>query len=421
MADNGELSGYKCPNCAAPLVFNGELQKMVCEYCDSQFDMSEFSKDAVHRDENLKWETSTNTSKIEGEGMKEYVCSSCGAGLITGEGTGATECPYCGNPVNIKETFEGMNVPDGLIPFALKKDAAKDALIKFYGDKKLLPDDFKDQNHLDNIMGLYVPFWLFSCTADGAGYFNATKERRIQKPGNDQREIKEFRVMRKGRMDFVNVPADGSKEMDDAYMDSIEPYDYSKITDYNPAYLSGYVANKYDEDQEAVKNRVTERLRTTVANELEKTVTGYDTVSKAGCDVDMLNPVIKNCLMPVWMLSTKYNDQVYSFAMNGQTGKVTGNLPIDPAKKTKEFIIPAIITFVIAVIICLITSAEFMGYVVALIIAAAVGWIKMSSEVSKMSAHKGTQASNYLVKNSFKLESKQDKLVNTRYEEIREN
>nr|MCR5390029.1 hypothetical protein [Lachnospiraceae bacterium] len=126
-------------------------------------------------------------------------------------------------------------------------------------------------------------------------------------------------------------------------------------------------------------------------------------------------------LMPVWMLSTKYNDQVYSFAMNGQTGKVTGNLPIDPGKKTKAFVIPAIITFVIAVIICLIADAEFMGYVVALIIAVAVGWIKMSSEVSKMSAHKGTQASNYLVKNSFKLENKQDKLVNTRYEEIREN
>ncbi|OQA26317.1 MAG: DNA-directed RNA polymerase subunit P [Firmicutes bacterium ADurb.Bin354] len=414
-----DLKGYKCPNCGAPLVFKGDVQKMVCEFCDSSFEMSEFAGDAKHKGDVQEGEwQQEDKGHINEEGMLEYVCKSCGAALITQQGTGATECPYCGNPVVISNTFSGMDLPDGVLPFAVDKKSAKDALLRFYSDKKLLPDNFKDNNHLDNISGIYVPFWLFDCKADGNGFFKATKERTVTRNGKEQKEIQEYRVLRSGTMDFKNVPADGSKEMDDSYMDSLEPFDYSKMTDYNPAYLSGYLANKYDEDKNDVRERVDSRMRATVETELRKTVTGYTSVNTQACDVAISDARIRYCMLPVWMLATKYNNQVFSFAMNGQTGAVTGNLPIDKGKCTKLFWTTTLVCALIAsILVCFIDELFSTTEVIALGIAVMIGFIRLSSEKSKMTAHKGSEASRYLVRDSLKITNRQDKHVNTRYED----
>lgn len=417
MGEEKDLQGYKCPNCGGPLIYKGDVQKMVCEYCDSTFEMSEFSEDTKHKDAPTDW-SSVDNGTIDGDGMSEYICESCGAALITQETTGATECPYCGNPVVVSATFSGMNLPDAVLPFKVDKKSATDALKNFYKGKKLLPNGFVDTNHIDNISGMYVPFWLFDCNAKGSGFYNAT----IEKDKGDQKEIKEYKVMRSATMRFENVPADGAKGMKDEYMDSIEPFNFKELTDYNPAYLSGYVANKYDENQDEVKNRVDSRMRDTVRNELRSTVNGYTSVSEQSCNVDFDDATIRYCMLPVWMLSTRYKGEVYSFAMNGQTGKVTGDLPIDNGKKTGMFITTSLISFVVMAILFIIgivlLEMEFsvITLIIALIIALIIGGCVTGAEVHKMTAHRGTSASAYLVKDSFKLIGKNDRHVRTRYE-----
>ena len=228
--------------------------------------------------------------------------------------------------------------------------------------------------------------------------------------------------MRSASMRFEHVPADGSKEMKDEYMDSIEPFNFKELTDYNPAYLSGYVANKYDENQEEVKNRVDSRMRDTVRNELRATVNGYNSVSEQSCNVEFDDATIRYCMLPVWMLSTRYKGEVYSFAMNGQTGKVTGDLPIDNGKKTGMFITTSLTSFVVMLILFLIgvflLGMEFslIPIVIALAVALLIGGCVTSAEVHKMTAHRGTSASAYLIKDSFKLLAKNDRHVRTRYE-----
>ena len=411
------LKGYKCPNCGAPLVYKGDVQKMVCEFCDSQFEMSEFSEDTLHRDEAADWQQN-HAAAMDESGMKEYVCKSCGAGLVTAEGTGATECPYCGNPVVVSETFSGMNVPDGVLPFKVDKKSAKDALLNFYKGKKLLPNDFVESNHLDNITGLYVPFWLFSCGASADAFYEAKKERKVKDGDDDKTEVKEYRVQRSGSMSFENVPADGSKEMNNAYMDSLEPFDYKDIVDYNPAFLQGYLANKYDEDQKEVEERVDRRMRSTVSEKLRETVKGYDSVTELSCDVSFSDPLIKCCLLPVWMLSTRYGDGVYSFAMNGQTGEVTGDLPIDKGKQTFWFCIPALISFAVIMLVLAFTGhLETWPVVFALLASLIVGAIYVGGERSKMSSHEGTDAGRYLNHESVNISVRTDRHIRTYYED----
>lgn len=419
MADNG-FHDYKCPNCGAPLAFRGDLNKMACEYCDSQFDMSEFSQDTQVKEEVTDWQQ-TSTQQMDGAGMKEYVCNTCAAVLVADEKVGATECPYCGNPLVIKDSFEGINLPDGIIPFAVDKRSAQAALTNFYKGKKLIPDSFIDKNRIDNINGVYVPFWLFDCDTEGDCFYRATKERQYDKGDEVWKEIQDYAVTRSAKMRFEKVPADGSKEMKDAYMDSLEPYDYSKITDYNPAYMSGYVASKYDEDANAVKERVDGRIRNTAKQKIRETVKGYTSVNPTSENIHIRDGRVRYCMLPVWMLSTQWNGQVYSFAMNGQSGKVVGDLPIDQGKSTKLFLSRFVIIALIAAAILYFAMDGFGATTIlgAIVVGLIGAFVALSSAKAAMVAAEKTQADHFLVNNSFGLTRQADKYTGTRHEFVR--
>ena len=162
-----DIQEYKCPNCGGKLTFDSNAQKMVCPYCDSEIDVAALKDydnglDQFTQQDVMDWETAGHVwQEGETEGMRVYVCKSCGGQIIGDANLGATSCPYCGNPVVLMGQFSGDLKPDLVIPFQLDKKAAKEAYLRHLEGKKLLPKLFKDQNHIDEIKGVYVPFWLF--------------------------------------------------------------------------------------------------------------------------------------------------------------------------------------------------------------------------------------------------------------------
>ena len=115
-------------------------------------------------------------------------------------------------------------------------------------------------------------------------------------------------------------------------MDSIEPFDYSDMKDFSMAYLPGFLADKYDVSEEASRERAETRCENTVESALRNTVLGYESVMELGKNLNIRRGNVSYALMPVWMLTTKYKDKNYLFAMNGQTGKMAGDLPTSMAK-----------------------------------------------------------------------------------------
>ena len=166
------LQEYKCPCCGGAIAFDSTLQKMKCPYCDTEFEMETLEGyDAELQSEepdNMEWETTAGGDWQEGEtdGLRSYVCKSCGGEIVGDANTAATACPFCGNPVVMMGQFSGALKPDLVIPFKLDKKAAKAGLMKHLTGKRLLPKIFKDQNHIDEIKGVYVPFWLFDTDVD---------------------------------------------------------------------------------------------------------------------------------------------------------------------------------------------------------------------------------------------------------------
>ncbi len=326
---------YKCPCCNAGLKYDSKTGEMVCEYCDNKFSveqleqLSEIEKEAEEKSD-AKWDKYEST-KTEEEAT-EFICQSCGA-AITGDDTmAATECPYCGNPVIIKQRIDGLLRPDYVIPFKLDKQAAKDALKKFYKGKVLLPKMFREENNIDKITGIYVPFWLFDCEANGRMSFDATRVSSWRSGDYQYTKTSHFLVRRSGEMAFEKIPVDASEKMDDAYMDSLEPFNYNEMVDFGSAYLSGFFADRYDVSDEECSPRAAKRVRTSLEDELRATVVGYSGVTTKSSNIKTSNGDIKYALFPVYMLNTKYRGKTYTFAMNGQTGKFVGKLPVSKGR-----------------------------------------------------------------------------------------
>ena len=333
-----EVMNYQCPACGGPLKFlDGSLK---CEYCESVFSVQEMEKaraedlqqaaEQKHKDDHI--ETSGEFSPEEASHLRAYNCPSCSAQLICDENTAATCCPYCGNPTVVPANVSGALKPDYIIPFKVDKKAAVDALTKFYTGKKLLPANFSEKNHIEEIQGVYVPFWLYDCTLAGQAQYQAQNVRSWRQGDYRITETSHFLVARGGKLRFERIPVDASKKMPDAHMDAIEPYDYKDLVPFATSYLPGYLADRYDVEAKDAAVRARGRAQDSMENALAKTVTQYAMVTKTGSRFQVESQQVKYALMPVWLLSTKWNDQNFLFAMNGQTGKLIGDLPVSGSK-----------------------------------------------------------------------------------------
>lgn len=333
---------YKCPSCGASMEFDTKTQSVKCPFCDTVMSMEAMDK----QDEGLKqssFDVDWNTSGIkeftpqEAQALQTFVCNSCG-GEIMGDGTtAASSCPYCDSAMVVKSNFEGALAPEFIIPFKLDKAAAKEALSKHLTGKKLLPKIFKDKNHIDEIKGIYVPVWLFDSEADADITYEGTKTRVWEDEDYTYTETSYFEINRSGSAAFENVPVDGSSKMADDLMESIEPFYIEDAVDFKTAYLAGYFADRYDIDLEASIDRANQRMQQSTEDAFASSVIGYETVSPKFSRVRLSNANAKYALYPVWLLNTTWNGNKYTFAMNGQTGKFVGDLPVDGAAAKRWF------------------------------------------------------------------------------------
>ena len=345
-----QVTNYQCPSCNGPLHYLAGSDKLKCDYCGSEFSIHEIEnlyseKDAAAVSAQLKEEEKVEVQKdgwdfssisgdwaSEDKNLRLYNCPSCGAELLCDDTTAATSCPYCGNPTIVPGQLTGMLKPDYVIPFRYEKKAAVEALKNYYKGKYFLPKTFHDENHIDEIKGIYAPFWLYDGQISADITYHATRSSTYRTGDEEITTTDHYTIRRGGTVSFEHVPADASSKLPDPHMDSIEPYDYSELKPFSTGYLPGYLADKYDIEALDQIERVARREKTTVRNEIDKTVMGYTTVTPQSERYRVIPGVVHYALLPVWLLVTNWNGNRYVFAMNGQTGKMIGDLPVDKGR-----------------------------------------------------------------------------------------
>jgi len=313
---------YKCLNCKAGLEFSPALQKWKCKYCFSEFTKEELDK--VYKED---------LSDKDQPDMESYYCTSCGAELITDSNVAATVCIYCKNPTIIKSRFSGSFKPKSVIPFKLTKDDAKKLYAKWIKKRIFAPKEFKEKENIDKITGLYAPYWLFDTTALGRLEGDATTVKTWTRDGIKFIQTNYYYVVREAKANYKRVPVDGSKKLTDSLMNKIEPYDYKDLTDFSMHYMAGFLAEKYDVDAEEAGKTARKRIEDFMASRLNTTVKGYKSFVPHSTSIKFENLTPNYAMLPIYLLINKYKGKNHEFIVNGQTGKIAGNTPINHLKQ----------------------------------------------------------------------------------------
>ena len=275
------------------------------------------------------------------ENLPIYLCKSCGAEVIVAGQEASVTCPYCSSKIVLTDKMSGNIRPNGIIPFKIPQKQLKKHIDEFYKDKKLLPRNFFSASRMEKVTGVYVPFWFFTGNLSGRYKFTGKKVSSVDE--NDYRitTTETYHAERDASMSFSNIPIDASDKISDKLMDSVLPYDLSELKPFNAGYLAGFAADRFDVPGNVLQARANGLMSNTIKKVVDANMArSYTSHSSKGSEQSMSNVNVSYVLLPVYIFSIKLGKKKkYSFAVNGQTGKVVGDLPIDKGVSRLYFLL----------------------------------------------------------------------------------
>jgi DNA-directed RNA polymerase subunit RPC12/RpoP len=322
---------YKCPACGGSLKYSPGNAEFTCEYCDSVFDEKylESLDDAAY--DNIKKADGNEYGKADEGSQLVYSCPSCGAEIVTDSTTAATMCYYCHNPVILTGRLAAELRPDALLPFKYDKKSAKEKFFDWIKNKRYVPREFIAEENVENISGVYYPYWL----ADYDTHAHFTGEGRIvthtSTATHNITTTKYYAVTRDADIVFKNIERGALKKADRKLSDGVHPYKVDELIDFEPSYLSGFMAEKRDVESEEIRGSVEEEIKGYV-QPLLTSKSQYTSISGTS-EVHFKKGSFRYALLPAWVLTYRGHDaKMYYYAMNGQTGGVCGVLPVNKKK-----------------------------------------------------------------------------------------
>ena len=374
----GEAETYQCPNCNGIIEFNPSVGKPYCKYCGTAFDPDNISKpipidskhghsskpDHVDTIEDFLSRTRWEASSDDFDNAMIYSCSACGARIVADQSVVATSCTYCGNNVLVSGMAAKENIPMAIIPFAITQDQAEARLKEHFRRKWYLSRKFKAS--LKHIQAIYVPYHLYDIHVAGHADYICYQTLDTQVP------LKLYYVRhRAGHASFHNVPVDGSSKMPDGHMDAISPFDFTEARPFSTAYVAGHIMEVPDEDARTCYPKAREMARSSFKNALEVDASqGMDGIDEGATVTDARCHGVSSCVLPVYVLHCKWNDVNMLFAVNGQTGKCVGDLPI--SNKRRFSILTATMLGLIAIAMLIIGFDNVLHMLLAII---CIAWL----------------------------------------------
>lgn len=341
-----EVLDHKCPNCGGKLDYNPTSGKWKCNYCGQELTLEEISKyNNASSDIN-----NTNIEEENVDNYEDYVtytCKDCGAEIICDKETTATFCVYCGNTAILRNKLSGKFTPKRIIPFKKVQKDAEQAFMSLTKGRPLVPKKFTEQKNIEKIRGIYIPFWFHSFKIKGEVDFSGQTYEHWSRGDTDYTKTNYYNIEREGEVFFESVPVDGSTRFADDLMNTIQPYDYKELVPYNHAYLSGFLAERYDVESEKTRTPLENSVLNDAKNLFLESAAQYSAKIVKKNTLETVDYKTEYVLLPVYMVNVKYMGKMYTFAMNGQTGEFIGNIPVDKKKAVTITIILFVFLFLI--------------------------------------------------------------------------
>ena len=333
---------YRCPNCNAEMVFDAKAQKLRCDHCGTLEDPPQPGPEGS-RIQMYDLTAGVRAEQMGGMGRPALAvrCQECGASVQYESNATTTACPFCGSSYVLPQEASAKAIrPESLVPFRVDRGAAGASFSKWIGGLWFRPSDLKHRAKVQQIDGVYVPFWCYGCDVNsrwtaqaGYHYYVTVTHRDSQGKTQTSRERRTRWVPASGsrRDRYQDVLVCASKGLPDELVLKVQSFDCRALAPYDPAYLSGWKAEEYVIDLQQGWGTASQRVADSQLKRCDGDVPG-DTHRALSVNNVFSNVAWRHLLLPIWIAAYRYNNKAYRFLVNGQTGEVVGKAPWSVAK-----------------------------------------------------------------------------------------
>lgn len=340
----------KCPNCGATVVYDPETLSMTCHSCGYSRQLPK-PDDVAASVEEIDFTTATQRASIDwGQARKSLTCKNCGATTVFDAADTAACCPYCGSTqvMPVDDMQEAM-APGGVVPFEISQQKASELFKSWIKGKFFAPSAAKKSCEAKNFNGVYLPFWTYDTQTTSPYHVRLGYRRERTNAKGETETYYEYRDFNGIYQKFIDDElVYASKKTDNPYINAVKSFDFKKLRPYSPEFIAGFMAERYtvglDDGWQVAKDQIKNKLRGEIG-EYEKRKELADRIDKVDFNTDFAKVTFKYVLAPIWIANYRFNDQVFNFVVNGQTGKIAGKSPVS---------VPKVILTIAAIIIAFI-------------------------------------------------------------------
>ncbi len=330
---------YKCRSCGGDLVLNIATQQLKCPFCDSVYPVSEY-EDAKEIEEEETYETTV------------YTCSQCGAEIMATDTTAVTFCSYCGTEANLQGRLSREKRPRYIIPFKKSKEQCKEIYSLNAKKQPYAPKEFTSPEFLDNFRGIYIPYWELD-----VGFDKSPELKVVEKYTSGSYDYTdEYTAHPDLANTTIPVPQDASASFDDEISAQIAPFNKEDMQEFNPAYLAGFFADTADVDADVYTEQAMIMAQDHVIRNVKSEFRAGATVQVPGdpkARTELFGSRLTGShlnLFPVWFLTWRKGDRLAYGVINGETGKISADVPVDVGRFLKTSALLAVIFFIVSCI-----------------------------------------------------------------------
>ena len=331
--------GINCPSCGGKMVFDIAEQQLKCEFCGSRLSIQKYKSNNEGEQQQMTYDTVV------------YTCRNCGAELTAPDEQAVAYCSYCGSEQMLTAKHEQTLRPKNIIPFKKTKEQAMEQYAKALKGKFYVPKEFKDPNFLEGFRGIYLPYFSYNAlVADRQVQMEGTAS--YTSGGYDYTETYRVDAHLGGHSSDVNF--DASSAFDDTLANEIAPFNAKDMKEFHEGYLAGLYADKATTDERTYIQQATELAVDSVYKEINRKIgkaklkeekdpemrKAQVGISAVDCEVSYF---------PVWFLTWRHKKRVAYSVMNGQTGKIAVDIPVN---KTTFFLISLAVAVVLFAALC---------------------------------------------------------------------
>ena len=352
---------YACPGCGGGLIFDIESQQLKCDYCSNVYDPYSIVKE----------EDAALTDRF---GASVFVCPNCGAEIISSDDTAAAFCSYCGESTILSGNMREEKRPAKIIPFKLTKSACKDIYARSVKRSLFAPKSFLDPSFLDKMTGIYMPYWLYDVKMKDVMTMTSTRDHR----SGDYILHEHYKFTADNDLTYEGIQYDAASNFADAISDSIAPFHMKDAVDFTPSYLSGFFADVQDVGSGTYTEKAGDLASAETYDRMKALIKasdlkGYGDLSDTGIRANVASTRSSLALLPVWFLTWRRGDRVSYAVINGETGEMSLDLPVD---SKKYLIFTAVLTiplfFLLEAIVSMRASSGLLAVIVIALLSLAI-------------------------------------------------